>query len=217
MLPCGNSICGEHVTANAKKHHCYVCDLVHDMPNDGRGFPRILALESMLDAKIQHAKFCSKYEAAFNAFKALEANFQALKFLHQDPDFFINQAIGELKKETDLLREEFKLQIDEQANAIIKELDEYEQKCKKYQQVKLEIDKNVRRLSDQLPEWKKHVTSFDSGETKWSQVKEACELETDTIEANLDNYKEALLLHKLHEYQSIVVDFSKSQLNSNRE
>ena len=56
--------------------------------------------------------------------------------------------------------------------------------------------------------------SFDSGETKWTEVKEACELEIDNIEANLDNYREALLLHKLHEYQSMVFDFSKIQLNS---
>jgi hypothetical protein len=63
--------------------------------------------------------------------KMFENVYNCFKLLQKDPHYFINKAIGELKRETDSIRDEFKLEIDNKADAIIKELNDYEQECKK--------------------------------------------------------------------------------------
>jgi hypothetical protein len=88
------------------------------------------ALAIMLDQKIQESKFSPEYHTALDSIKDLENKVEEAKLFKIDPHFFINKVIGELKNETDILRDEFKLAIEKKADEIIKVLEEYEQECK---------------------------------------------------------------------------------------
>ena len=56
LLPCGNSICKYHEeecrNSSSKSIFCASCELSHDIPEPG--FPRVLALEKLLDQKVEN-------------------------------------------------------------------------------------------------------------------------------------------------------------------
>jgi hypothetical protein len=218
LLPCGNSICHYHVTRhNSAEYNCEVCAVIHTA-QDGR-FPRVLALESMLEVKIQKAKFCPQYESAIVSCTNFEKTLDEFKLLQSDPAFFINQRIGELKMETDICREEFKMRIDEKANELINQLDEYEQECKKSQHLYRKLDEmkqHVKRVQTQLDSWKLKLNCFDSEEGDWQEIKTVSERETSMLEDKIETYKSDFLLRKLQKYESKLARFATIQLHSDR-
>jgi hypothetical protein len=217
LLHCGHSICQEHVKPSAQSHHCVSCDTVHLVPSGG--FSKNIALEAMIGAKVQKAQFCSDYEQAFAACKNFETLFADLKLIYETPLSFVNKTIGELKMETDILREEFKMKIDDRANAILKELDAYEDECKMsgVNLTSVHMSDYVRRVNGQLDAWKKCLASFDSNKAEWDEIKAGSKTEAATMEAKLESYKQAILLQSFNKHLLKVVEFSKIQLESERE
>jgi hypothetical protein len=94
------------------------CDTIHSVPNTR--FLQNKGLAILVNQKIQKAMFHPEYTSAFDSFKSVEKLFDEIKLFQKDPHYFINKAIGELKRETDIIRDEFKLAIDNKADAIIK-------------------------------------------------------------------------------------------------
>jgi hypothetical protein len=223
ILPCGHAICSEHVTAGETSEcHCTVCDIIHVVPEGG--FARILALETILNANIQKAKFCAQYERAVGSLKEVEKKLDNFKLVHTNPDYFVSQTIGELKIETDLLREQFKLKIDERADEILKDLREYEQECHDQQRNpqdlpnrNKETDRFLQGVNEQIEKWKKTLDNFDSSEVMWKVTEKESQNELFNLEAWLGELKDACLLQKLHEYESKLVEFSRFQLKSEQE
>jgi hypothetical protein len=218
VLTCGHSICQSHVIkSNEKSFHCTVCDILHAIPVGG--FSINIALESMLAANIQKAKFCSHYEQAFSSFKEFEKTLGEFKLLRNDAFYFINKTIGELKMETDLLREELKWQIDEKANEIIKELDEYELECKQNLSSSDEITNYCQemgnilsRLGKEMDIWKIDLAKFDSDQDKWKKIKESSENEMKNLTTKMEAFKEIILMRRIDDFQDKLVEFAESCL-----
>jgi hypothetical protein len=110
LLPCGHSICQKHVKHESKEFHCLACDTISLIPK--QGFPQNQALAVLIEENIQQTKFPSLYEEAMSSFKILDKKVDDMKKFQTDPYFFVNQTIGELKRETEIMREEFKISID---------------------------------------------------------------------------------------------------------
>jgi hypothetical protein len=141
-MPCSDSVCKKHVKQGAKEFHTLQCDTIHPIPD--AGFPQNKGLAILIDANIQKAKYTSDYTNAFSSFKNLDKAVQDLKLLQRDPYYLINKKISELKNETDIIRDQFKLDIDQQADAIIKELDIYEEECKR----NLDMKETTKKLEE---------------------------------------------------------------------
>ena len=132
LLPCGNAICEKHQNEEERDDnnsvYCSVCDLHHDIPNGG--FVRMLALEKLIEQKIDCIDLGDEYHSAYNKLRDFSDLFERFEKLKNNPSERVYSKISELKSEIDLRREELKNKIDEDALSIIKKLDEYEAECK---------------------------------------------------------------------------------------
>jgi hypothetical protein len=124
VLPCGDCICQRHVKQDSNEYTCLVCDIIHPVPRGG--FCPVNALERLIKAKFHTMKFPPEYESTLKSLRDFEKLLDQLEVFKKDPYYSIYASIADLKSETDLLREEFKLRIDEQADGIIQELNKYE-------------------------------------------------------------------------------------------
>jgi hypothetical protein len=176
FLPCSDLICKKHVKPDAKEFHCLHCDIIHPIPD--AGFPHNKGLAIMLEAKVQKVKCIPEYSNAFSSFKLLGKVIDDMSLLQKDPFYLINKKIGELKSETDIIRDQFKLKIDQKADSIIKELDVYEQECKrnldsKETTQKLEkLTANIDAIKSEMEKWQKTLNCFETSAEEWTIVRE---------------------------------------------
>jgi hypothetical protein len=215
LLPCGNSICKKHVSQEMKEYDCPLCADLHQIP--AGGFYPIKALEKQLRAHVQCLSIPSEYETALKSVKSFEKQFEELKQFHQDPYFYVEKVIGNLKSETDLMREKLKVSIDEKANEVIKQLEDYLRECKtnlneptKFK----EIDENVKRMSGLGDKWKQCLATFSSNAREWTLVREESLKEQNQLRSKLAEYQQNVLLRKLNEYEAKVVQFTHIQIIS---
>jgi cell fate (sporulation/competence/biofilm development) regulator YmcA (YheA/YmcA/DUF963 family) len=220
ILPCSDSICKKHVKDEAREFHCLQCDIIHAVPTGG--FLKNKALAILLVENIQKNKFHPQYESAFDSFKNLEKSVDKMKLLHKDPFYLINEAIGELKRVTDLLRDEFKLKIDREADAIIKELNEYEKACKSNLD-SADVSKNLENLAanideinDKMDKWQKALRNFEPRETEWKVIQEKCAEYKKMFDLELNAYRDDFLMKKLNVYQQKLLSFCTIKLESDR-
>jgi hypothetical protein len=219
FLPCSDSICKKHVKEGASEFHCLACDIIHQVPNVG--FPVNKALAVLLKRKIQNSKFSPEYNRALESIKHLENKVDEAKLFQRDPHFFINKVISELKSETDILRDEFKLAIDQKADAIIKDLDEYEQECKSNlnsRDVAKKLDEMsiiIREINDDLAAWQETLRDFDAKEEILKLIKENGVRYKSELQSKLNEYESDFLMRKIGGYQQKVLSFCKTKLQSN--
>jgi hypothetical protein len=223
ILPCGDSVCKKHVKAeeNNSEFRCKTCNIVHAIPTGG--FCENKALSAQLTAKTQMMRLCPQYERAFSSFKNLEKLVDELKIFRKDPYFVVNKSIGELKMETDLLREEYKLKIDQRAERIIKDLEAFDDECKNRLSLENDVsDKldalnlNTDRMEERLDKWRNCLASFDSTEDQWKCILDETDKERTDLEVNLNEMKKDLFLNGLNEHELRVLEFTQFELNSDR-
>jgi hypothetical protein len=220
LLPCSDSVCEKHIKQGDKEYHCLVCDIIHPIPS--AGFPRNKSLAILIQEKIQNSNFSPEYRQAFGAFRNLEKVVDEMKLLQKDPHFFINKSIRELKTETDIVRDEFKLAIDQKANEIIKELDKYEEECKSNLRSsdvaeKLEmIEKRINGLNEEMISWQKTLRCFEPNQEALRTINKKAVQYKDELETGFKEYEHEFLLKKLKDYQEKVLSFSKINLQSDR-
>jgi hypothetical protein len=120
--------------------------------------------------------------------------------------------------ETDLLREEFKLKIDERADALIKALDNYEKECLKSLNSK-ELSPQLIIADEQLDKWKASLAGFDMSNNKaeWKDIRAEIKNKTKVLETKLGEYKKNIFLDKLNTFELKVVGFKSIQLHSDQE
>jgi hypothetical protein len=180
--------------------------------------PENKALAMLLDEKIQKMKFHPAYSNAFRAFKALE---EAVYEASGGPHSFIDESIDKLRRETELIRDEFKLEIDLKAEEIINELKEYEDFCNYMVEASSKI---LPKLDDfaihiygviiDMEEWRKSLLSFEPNENEWNMIQEKSESYKNQLDRQLIGYRDILLLDEFYDYQQRVISFSKIQLHS---
>jgi hypothetical protein len=220
ILPCSDSVCKKHIEPDSKEFHCMQCDLVHPKPS--RGFPENRSLRILLEAKIQKTKFTPQYKSASTSFRNLAKSLDDLRLLQKDPHYFVNKKISELKNETDIVRDEFKLLIDQKADAIIKQLDQYEQECKSKLQSsdfskKLEkLASDIDAIKREMDKWQKSLNSFESDEAELKMIQEKGDSYKTSLEMKLNAYEDDFLLNKLSLFQLKVASFCKIKLASDR-
>jgi hypothetical protein len=220
LLPCSDSICKKHVPQEASDFHCLQCDLNHVVP--AGGFPHNKSLQILLAANVQTANVSPLHQSALASFNKLTRIIDEAHLLHSDPFYLVNQKIGELKNETDIMRDEFKLRIDQTADAILGQLNGYEQKCKR----NLNSNEIVQRLAKisaemgaikaEMNHWQVTFNCFDSSEEEWKRIQARSDEYANQMEWQLNESVDELLLGKLRDYQIQVAAFTKLQLKSNR-
>jgi hypothetical protein len=223
ILPCSDSICKKHIkTDDDKEYHCLHCDATHVTPSSG--FPENKSLRILLEAKIQQTIFGQQYKSASCSLQNLHKVIDDLRLFQTDPYYIVSKKINELKIETHIVRDQFKLSIDAKADTLIKELDEYEQECKRLVSSSDLLSKRLARLATdidglvkgELEKWHQSLNCFDSDEKEWRLIQEKSDRYRNQLEMDLGQFEDEFLLQKLSDYQLRVASFCKIQLESDR-
>jgi hypothetical protein len=233
ILPCGESICEKHCKLESKHYTCVHCKVTHPIPDNG--FPMNKALEKILSTKIENIQLPTEYEEAFQAYTSLAKSIADFHLLKKDPCCLISADIGELKSEIDLLREQFKFNIDEHAKKVIEELDEFEKECqqnvksretneskdadleetssksrKRHHSITSDDDydyDDVEAIEEVLSEIKKKMSQFKKNKVELIKLKLKCQGFVD-FEDKFMSERKQLFLGKLLDYKFKVSKFN---------
>lgn len=131
LLPCGQSVCQSHVIGKDRVFFCASCNSNHLIP-DGGFLPDNVAIESMRveeeqqrAAKEKEAHFETEKEKALRSVRELQATLDQMTQLKNDPQTYISEVIGKLKRQVEEARNKLKKRIDDEADQVIGEINRY--------------------------------------------------------------------------------------------
>jgi hypothetical protein len=218
LLPCGKSICEKHVNNESDAYACDDCDLDHLIPENG--FPRNKIAEDLVRTKIQQFNLGEDYENLKESCVDFKAIIESIQHLKNDPTLYINETIGEIKNAIDLRRDELKLQIDEEAQVLIDELDEYEEECKanliskEFTDTSLELGEFLRSMSTDLDKWQSQLDIFEINVDKLKQMYQDSNQKLEELQDRKQKLTKSLLKNQLTEYKERKVNFINKEFSS---
>jgi hypothetical protein len=222
LLPCCHSICKKH-EQESKTIVCTECDVEYEVPRDGFSENKDLAniIATGILEKVCEIDLGSEHKSAIDSCNKMKELIEKVETLFRDPIYYVHERIGELKSRIDLAREEFKLKIDEEAETLIKKVEEYERDCNenlrssdaesKVKEDELKSKLNATKLD--LDVWTKYLDKLkvDSGEFK--NIQNKCEVSIDNLQNQLDSFENTLLMNKFDETQVEVEGFENIQIS----
>lgn len=184
------------------------------------GFSPNKAFALVLNTRIAELNIGEEYNRArTESFKRVQSTLTDLKLSLNDPDFVIVESIESLKRRVDLKREELKVRIDEEANALVDDLNAYENQCKNHHRISDEIaiksqqlDEKVRKCEEELDAWRNETKILKIDEVKWKEVNRICDLIVEDLEKEERLWKEALLMNMIKEFQYRLVELESMDL-----
>lgn len=203
MLPCGESLCLKHINDVVESFFfCVECGDNHTIPRP-LGFPRNKTVEKIIATKIDKFEFGTAYTKAHKACASLEQTLRDLDNLARDPYNYVYEVVSELRNRVQLVSDEFKLKVDEEARAILDELNAYERKCRERIVGETKDEASLNDMLEmsgvggvQLDEWTCELQTFESNEAKWDVIWKSCEKLRQSVLCKMNEFKSDLLLKK---------------------
>ena len=129
LLPCHHSICEKHVNEkkSGEKLICSKCGIDHEIPTNR--FPLNEALCDIIEAQISSIDFGCFHKEATESCAKLRQNIKDMENLLNNPGDYTYDEIGQLKNLVHLKSEQLKLKIDEEAEKLLDNLNEYQSLC----------------------------------------------------------------------------------------
>jgi hypothetical protein len=140
FLPCGSTICKEHVENDSKTFNCDICKEEHLIPE--KGFP----INKFAHRQIEDDLYLNKIQMEIkHSYEKLEKKLKEHENLNSENliyDYYSN-----IRNQVDLHREQLIEQINKNSEEIIKQLKEMEEKCKlnAANLVKMNLDKLINK------------------------------------------------------------------------
>lgn len=214
LMPCGQSVCLRHVENVPNNiYGCKSCGQEHKTNPEYLFINK--GLENLIKANLDKIPFSYEYTKAFDYCQQLNDLIMEFELLKKDSSNFVNQIIGKLKNQTELIREEYKLIIDTNANKLIDELNEYERECNsklersEFQSVVDKIESDISSIKQDLGEWDKELNDFVSTEEQFETIKEKSREHLFNVDKQTFNFKRQLLTQKLEKFYDSIETFSK--------
>jgi hypothetical protein len=217
LLPCGNAICEKHqleVGENSKAIYCSICDLDHEIPAKG-GFSRILALEKLIEKNINSIELGDEYKSTNERIKKFSEVFEKFEKLKTDPELIIHEKIDRIKANIDLRREELKSKIDQEALALINNLDEFEVDCKANIasiNADTKTDEKLNGWKGDLNRWREQMNDFKIDDKLRKSIRFEAASKCIVMNSAYQTLKDAVFLNQFDNYRNLKV-FSGSDLD----
>ena len=122
-LPCGNTLCEEHLKNCQRTFTCCFCNREHQKPDNGFFISKTVT--RMIDNYYNLNPLRRKVKESFE-----ELNESMDDYENIDPDVYIYDYFAKARNKVDLHREELIKEISEISEEIIERLKEREEKCK---------------------------------------------------------------------------------------
>lgn len=220
ILACGSSVCSGHLEKlDNRTFQCRECEDDHFI--DEKSLIVNKALESLINAKLENLNLGHDYNAAFNVFAELDQTINNIEVIKNHPKLFIKQAIDKLKNLTELIREEHKLKLDDKADTIIQQLENYQTECLENldcSNLKAKIaiiDQNIANIKNDLILWQNSLNDFSSGEKQWKTINQSMNQLNSKLKKETSDFKKQILDHRITDHFSSVLDLQ--QLNQTSE
>ena len=168
ILPCGATICNEHIQDDAVKFECQLCNLDHLMPDDGHFLLNKL-VNDMIESN-QHLKgFHKQVNQSLLKLDRLIDDFKSIRKETISFDYF-----AKLRRKIDIHREELIQKIHEKSQNLIDELAKYENECKIIQendnQLKEIEDEKIKLNKNEVNEWKSRMRQINLNESEMDDL-----------------------------------------------
>ena len=184
-LPCGNTLCLEHLNKFNDKFICYFCKGEHQIPVNG--FLINKKITKMIE---NHFNFNTLRNKIKTSFEELSESIE--EYENINPGCFVFDYFADIRNKVDLHREELKKEIDERSDEIIRQLNEKEEKCKanlsKIEKTNLDELKN-----DNLPAWKQKLRKPNENEVDLYDFAPILNDIIQIVKKELSNLKNSLL------------------------
>lgn len=183
ILPCGVSVCKAH-SEDAIKPNCYFCNESHKRPEDG--FMPNEVLIQMLDIEVNKLTFSPKFVKCQTEINRLQKDAEKLFAIQKDPVNYIYEYFEELKRQTDLRREQLKLEVDTFSDELITEINCIQDNCCKMTNDMKEINQVIDDLRAELNTLVARFDSFEFDDEKYDNIL----AETVALKPKIDDYLE---------------------------
>lgn len=209
LLPCGHSMCKLHEeeVEGLTTIGCNICQVDHNLISGG--FPRVIALEKLIEKQIEHLHLGDEYNSTFKQYKDFSDLLDRFERLRKDPEVRIHEEIGDIKAKIDLRREELKSQIDREALKYIDILDDYEQGCK-LNAVEIKSDKDVETKlvawKEEMKQWRQDLNTFKKDTKLWKRISDEILYAYDHMEIDYEQLEEDLFLNVLNGYKNLDIN-----------
>jgi hypothetical protein len=214
-LPCGNCVCKKHIKREYKIYNCAACKKIHVVPEEGFNVCKVL--ENLINTIIKQSKLRAEYEEALGCCKHLKNSIDSFYLLVNNPSTLVRDTLSEFKSKVNFLRENFKAMIDEKAEEIIEETNNYEQECVRESNRIKYNDDDIRQISKELESWTATLSPLNSGQDDLNTIKVRSKIHLNDIEAMVNAFKSALFLRKLDDFKLKFNDFSNIDLKLSEE
>lgn len=214
ILPCSHSICRRHVEeVNSDVITCYKCEKDHRKQE----YTLNQALMQIIEAQIEALDFGEVHKNAKKSCDQLELVIKEIEQLLNDPNNFTHEEINELQRQLELKREEMKKRIDDEFDKFYAKLQDYKNECtqnlasNKYSILSGKISLGLKETREKLNEWLRVLDELKvSNEPKWKNIIAESEKFKGNLEAELNRFKQNLLLEKFENSKSEVAFIQKN-------
>lgn len=166
-----------------------MCSKKHEVPLNG--FAKNESIAKGLDMKIDRAIFGNNYVNAMENLSRMDASLKDYDNVANDKESFLHTYFSSLRNQLDLYAEDFRLKFDKLIEEIRKNIDIYENKCKKTcKTIQIQKYDSVREESQNSANVLKSLTL---DENAWKQIESSTKNKHFEIQDKLDELKNKII------------------------
>lgn len=211
ILPCFNSVCSKHVlkAEGVQFFYCRPCECDHPIPTTG--FAPNSTASLLIDVSL------SDYKKANDACEQLESTISQMASFKNDPQRYIQEAIGLLKNNVRLRRKELIREIECKSEHVLVQLCSFESECVSSLNSMVSsfavVDINLERKKLKLDNFRDELRNLKgASESKWQSILVKCDSEIRKLIGTIDEIKKSLLLKKYDVFKRLQAEFCNLRL-----
>jgi chromosome segregation ATPase len=190
---CGINICKRHIDEllSIDESNTFLCPFC-DAENANQHYCINGLIQTLVQNELHKLEMNSDHKVTFNS---LKAEIEKLEAVLKDPENIIYEEIHELKRKVDLDRERLKSEIDELANGLIQQLEEYEAKFKSDYKKNVDLEHFnalVESSRKKLTEYEKFFNLFSTKQEERVEKNKQTVQETHSLKSQIKKFKSKL-------------------------
>jgi len=189
ILPCGETVCKMH-TDEIIKGECMSCSEIHKAPQNG--FPSNKFAKNQLDLKVNKISLnFSQFKKYSQIIQDLNENLNETETIQKDPDNYIFEYFGELKRQVDLRRETLIEDINTYSDELIQKIEKLKQECVAKSKEATTITQDLEEIKAKMNELNSMFNSLEIDDINLKEIitkKKSKEL-SELMEPVLKQYK----------------------------